>query len=119
RSDQDIHDGTEQFVTCENSMGVIQASRGVLEPISNQLLSEIRIICGVAQATLGKNSKIDWEKYGHHYDNIRNDIARVIPGCEDFNRKVRQPAGYYLPNAARHGIFKTKTDKANFNVAQA
>ncbi len=119
RSDQDIHDGTEQFVTCENSMGVIQASRGVLEPISNQLLSEIRIICGVAQATLGNGSKIDWEQYGHHYDNIRNDIARVIPGCEDFNRRVRQPAGYYLPNAARHGVFETDTGKANFHVAAA
>ena len=119
RSDQDIHDGAEQFVTCENSMGVIQASRGVLEPISNQLLSEIRIICGVAQATLGRESKINWAQYGHHYDNIRNDIARVIPGCEDFNRKVRQPAGYYLPNAARHGEFATKTGKAMFNLAEA
>ena len=59
------------------------------------------------------------QAYGHHYDAIRNDIARVIPGCEDFNRKVRQPAGYYLPNAARHGIFETKTNKANFSLAEA
>ncbi len=119
RSDEDIHDGAEQFVTCENSMGVIQASRGVLEPISNQLLSEIRILCGVARATLGEKSKVNWADYGHHYDNIRNDIARVIPGCADFNRKVRQPAGYYLPNAARHGVFETETGKAMFNVAES
>jgi len=119
RSDEDIHDGTEQFVTCENSMGVVQASRGVLEPISDQLRSEPRIICGVAQATLGAQSKVDWESYEKHYDNIRNDIARVIPSCEDYNRKVRQPAGYYLPNAARHGVFETATGKANFNVAEA
>ncbi|TDB68019.1 FdhF/YdeP family oxidoreductase [Arundinibacter roseus] len=119
RSDRDVVAGEEQFITCENSMGVVQASRGMLKPISEQLLSEPVIICELAKATLGTRSKVDWELYAHHYDNIRNDIARVIPGCEGYNHKVRRPAGFYLPNGAREGKFNTSVGKAVFNRAEA
>ncbi len=119
RSDRDAHEHEEQFISCENSMGVIQASRGVLDPISPELLSEPMIICGMAKATLGARSKVDWDQYMHHYDHIRNDIARVIPGCDNYNHKVRQPGGFYLPNDAREGKFNTPSGKAVFNVAEA
>ena len=33
RSDKDIQQGKEQFVSCENSMGVVQSSKGILNPI--------------------------------------------------------------------------------------
>lgn len=119
RSDLDISDQVEQFVTCENSMGVIQASRGVLKPISDQLLSETRIICEIASKTLEHRTKVDWELYMYHYDHIRDDIARVIPGCENYNHKVRRPGGFYLPNGAREGKFNTSTGRAMFNIAEA
>lgn len=119
RSDRDVSDQVEQFVTCENSMGVVQASRGVLEPVSDQLLSETRIICEIASKTLEKRTKVDWELYMYHYDHIRDDIARIIPGCENYNHKVRRPGGFYLPNGPREGIFTTSTGKALFNVAEA
>lgn len=117
RSDKDIINGEEQFVSCENSMSVVQSSKGVLKPVSNQLLSESVIVCRLAQATLGSRSKINWEKYAQHYDAIREDIERTIPGFENYNVRVRIPGGFYLPNCNREGQFDTESAKAHFNIA--
>ncbi len=120
RSDKDIINGEAQFVTCENSMGVVQMSKGILEPISNDLLNENQIVCRLAKATLGDRTVIDWDKYAQSYDAVRDAIAKVIPGCEDYNKKVRQPAGFYLPNGPREGKFKTERygDKAAFSITE-
>ncbi len=117
RSDKDIVNGKAQFVTCENSMGVIQMSKGVLEPISDNFLSEPVIVCKLAKATLGDKSKVNWDLYMEDYDYIRNDIELVIPGFDEYNKRVRRLGGFYLPNGAREGNFKTLTGKARFNVA--
>jgi len=120
RSDRDIINGVEQIISCENSMGVVQQSKGVLKPISDQLLSETQIVCRLAKATLGDNSKVDWDKYQSNYDTIRDDIEKVISGCEDFNKRIRLPGGFYLPNGPREGKFKTEKygDKAAFSVVK-
>jgi molybdopterin-dependent oxidoreductase alpha subunit len=118
RSDLDIQEEQKQFVTCENSMGVIQMSKGNLPPVSSHLLSEPVIVCRLAQATLGEHSKVNWQHYTRHYDYIRQDIEKVIPGFTNYNNRVRHPGGFYLPNNAREGRFNTTTGKANFNVAQ-
>ncbi|WP_149239916.1 FdhF/YdeP family oxidoreductase [Dyadobacter sp. 32] len=117
RSDKDMINGENQFVTCENSMGVIQSSKGVLKPISETLLSEPVIVCKLAEATLGSRSRVSWNKYANNYDLIREDIERTIPGFKDYNRRVREPAGFYLPNCNREGSFETTSQKAHFNVA--
>lgn len=117
RSDKDILQGEEQFVSCENSMSVIQSSKGVLSPVSNDLLSEPVIVCRLAKATLGNRSTIDWDKYLQHYDHIRDDIERTIPGFEQYNERVRLPGGFYLPNCNREGNFDTASRKAHFNIA--
>jgi molybdopterin-dependent oxidoreductase alpha subunit len=117
RSDEDIINGEKQFVTCENSMGVVQMSKGNLTPVSADLLSEPAIVCRLAQATLGSKSVVNWEKYNQHYDYIREDIEKVIPGFNNYNERVRHPGGFYLPNGAREGRFDTKSGKAHFNVA--
>ncbi len=117
RSDEDIVNGEHQFVSCENSMGVVQSSRGVLPPVSNELLSEPLIVCRMASATLGSRSKVNWKKYMEHYDRIRDDIERSIPGFEKYNERVRIPGGFYLPNCNREGRFDTDARKAHFNVA--
>lgn len=116
RTDIDLKNGEEQFVTVENSMGVVHISRGNLKPISKLMLSEPEIVCRMAMATLGKKSKIDWEKYLWHYDHIRNDIERTIPGFTDYNKRVRADGGFYLPNGAREGLFNTFDGKAQFSV---
>ncbi|WP_207510600.1 FdhF/YdeP family oxidoreductase [Longitalea luteola] len=117
RSDKDLLHGEEQFVSCENSMGVIQLSKGVLPPVSDQLLSEPVIVCRLAKATLGNRSPVNWDKYLQHYDHIRDDIERTIPGFADYNKRVRQPGGFYLPNCNREGSFNTASKKAHFNIA--
>lgn len=118
RTDIDMTGGKEpQFVTCENSMGVVQMSKGVLKPVSDKLLSEPEIVVRLAKATLGSRSKVNWDKYLEHYDNIRDDIERTIPGFEKYNLRVRVPGGFYLPNPPREGNFATPTKKAHFNIA--
>jgi len=116
RSDKDMMNGEDQFVSCENSMGVVQSSRGMLNPISTHLLSEPVIVCRLAKATLGQRSTVDWDKYLNSYDAIRDDIERTIPGFEDYNKRVRLPGGFYLPNAPREGKFTTSSQKAQFSV---
>ncbi len=117
RSDKDIINGVEQFVSCENSMGVVQASKGVLNPISKQLLSEAAIVCRLAKTTLGNRSKVSWDNYEQHYDAIRYDIEGTIKGFEKYNERVRISGGFYLPNCNREGNFDTASAKAHFNIA--
>ncbi|MBS1575893.1 MAG: hypothetical protein JST09_11375, partial [Bacteroidetes bacterium] len=117
RSDRDIINGEEQFVSCENSMGVVQSSKGVLKPVSNDLLSEPVIVCRLAKSVLGTKSKVNWDKYLRNYDFIRDDIERTVPGFEKYNERVRIPGGFYLPNCNRDGSFDTTSKKANFNIA--
>lgn len=97
-------------------MGVISSSRGALEPASSYLLSEPAIVAGVAKATLGAKSPVDWDALGTDYDLIRDHIARVIPGFDNFNDRIRKDI-FYLPNAARDRTFITDTRKANFVVS--
>ena len=120
RSDKDFTGGKEQFVSCENTTGVVQMSKGVLKPISDNLMSETAIVCELAKATLGTKSPIDWDKFKNDYDNIRHDIEKVIPKVFiNYNENVRKPGGFYLPNANRQQQFNTDTQKAKFNVAFA
>ena len=120
RSDKDIVDGEAQFVSCENSMGVVQLSKGILKPVSNDLRSENQIICTIARETLKHRTKVDWDKYGKSYDAVRDLIAQFIPGFEDYNKKVRQPGGLYLPNGPRAGKFSSPEfgDKMPFTISK-
>jgi molybdopterin-dependent oxidoreductase alpha subunit len=116
RTEADVQVSGPQFVTMENSMGIVHSSRGSLPPASEHLLSEPAIVARLARATLGERSAVEWEKLIDDYDLIRDAIASVIPGFDDYNRRVREPGGFYLPNLAREGTFKTSTNRANFTV---
>jgi molybdopterin-dependent oxidoreductase alpha subunit len=120
RSDKDVVNGETQFISCENSMGVVQSSKGILAPVSKELLNETQIICELAKATLAGRTVVNWDKFANSYDTIRNDIGKVVPGFENYNQRVRLPGGFYLPNAAREGTFKTEKfkDKAPFTITQ-
>ncbi|MEV5980252.1 FdhF/YdeP family oxidoreductase [Streptomyces sp. NPDC052114] len=108
----------EQFVTVEDSMGMVHASRGRLEPAGKQLLSEPAIVCRLARRVLGSGSRTPWEEFEQDYATVRDRIARVIPGFEDFNEKVARPGGFALPHAPRdERRFPTATGKANFTAA--
>lgn len=115
RSDQDIVEGKTQFVSVENSMGVVHKSTGKLKPISNELLSEPAIIAGIAEACFPE-SDIPWAKMAKNYDLIRDEIEACIPGFNSYNERVRKDAGFYLPNSAKDGSFKNIGGKAKFST---
>jgi molybdopterin-dependent oxidoreductase alpha subunit len=118
RTETDIQSGGHQFVTTENSMAVVQASRGFLRPASEKLLSEPAIVARLATVTFGVRSNISWQSLVADYDLIRDHIARVVPGFDDYNARVRQPGGFHLPNAASERMFKTPSGRAVFTVHQ-
>jgi len=107
----------DQIISCENSTGVVQASRGKVDPISKHLRAEPTIIAQLAKKVVGeKYSKPDWETLAADYDVVRDLIEATIPGFDKYNERVRNHGGFYLPNAARDGNFKTETGKALFSV---
>ncbi|MBO8198117.1 FdhF/YdeP family oxidoreductase [Streptomyces smyrnaeus] len=118
RTERDTQHGGDQFVTVEDSMGMVHASRGRLEPAGEQLLSEPAIVARLARAVLGEASSTPWARFEGDYGLIRDRIARVVPGFEDFNAKVARPGGFALPHAPRdERRFPTATGKANFTAA--
>ncbi|GGZ92574.1 FdhF/YdeP family oxidoreductase [Algibacter mikhailovii] len=116
RAEKDYQKTGVQTQSVENSMGVVSSTKGVLEPCSNDLISEVAVVCGIANATLRGRSKINWLAYQDDYDLVRNDIAEVVDGFKDYNKKIKNPSGFYLPNGARNRAFKTKTGRANFSI---
>ena len=101
RTERDDTDGREQFVTVEDSMGMVHASRGRLDPASAGLRSEVDIVCTLAERTLGTDQGIDWAAMRADYATIRGHIEAVIPGFDDYERKVIDPDGFALPNGPR------------------
>ena len=118
RSDKDILNNEQQFVTTENSMGVVQMSKGNLDPISTELKSEPTLISELALKLFHHDSSAHWKNYIIHYDFIRNDIARTIPGFENFNQKVRKLGGFYLPNSTRERNINLESGKAPFTISE-
>ncbi|MFD5425666.1 FdhF/YdeP family oxidoreductase [Streptomyces sp. NPDC127084] len=117
RTDKDVQRSGKQFVTVEDSMGMVHASRGNLPPASEHLLSEPAIVARLARAVLGRGSRTPWEGFEQDYAAIRDRIARVVPGFEDFNRRIARPGGFTLPHLPRdERRFPTTTGKANFTA---
>ncbi|MFH6988635.1 FdhF/YdeP family oxidoreductase [Flavobacterium collinsii] len=118
RSDRDIVNSEIQIITTENSMGVVQSSKGILKPVSDNLINETQIVCRMAIATLGSKSVVNWQGYHDNYDAVRDAIEKCIPSFENYNVRARQKGGFYLPNAARDGQFITKEfgDRAPFTL---
>ncbi len=105
--------GVAQIVTVEDSMSMVHGSGGINAPASAHLGSEVAIIAGMAQATLGPQP-VDWLELADDYDLIRNHIARVLPDFYDFNERVRVPRGFHLRNSARELEWNTTKGKATF-----
>jgi molybdopterin-dependent oxidoreductase alpha subunit len=104
------------FVTVENSMGVVHSSTGKLQPASKSLRSEPSIVSGIGEACFG-DTPFSWTKYGSNHDETRNLIESVLPGFTDYNQRVRQKGGFYLPNGPRDGpTWNTPSGKATMHV---
>ena len=113
-ADKSVRAPLEQFVSTESTMLNVQMSKGIFEPASEHLRSEVWIVCRLAAATLGERSSVDWQAFAADYDEIRDAIERVVPGFENYNERIRKPGGFYLPNPPRERIFPTASGKALF-----
>jgi anaerobic selenocysteine-containing dehydrogenase len=116
RTEKDEQASGEQGVTVEDSMSMVHISRGMKPPGSPQLRSECAILAGMAQATL-PGSKTPWQDYADDYDRIRDTMAQVLPGFEDFNRRARHPHGFRIAQPARDRVFQTPSGRAEFSLA--
>ncbi|MCP1436865.1 molybdopterin-dependent oxidoreductase alpha subunit [Erwinia persicina] len=117
RTEIDRQASGEQSVTVEDSMSMVHASRGSLKPASEWLKSEPAIVAGLAKATL-PNTKVNWDRMIGDYSFIRQAIEAVFPAFEDFNRKILQPGGFRLYNAASERKWLTPSGKAQFKIMQ-
>jgi molybdopterin-dependent oxidoreductase alpha subunit len=116
RTDKDHQASGLQGVTVEDSMAMVHMSRGMKEPGSPQLRSECAILAGMAQATL-PDSSTPWQAYVEDYDRIRDTMAQVLDGFEDFNRRARHPHGFRIRQLARERVFLTPSGRAEFSLA--
>jgi molybdopterin-dependent oxidoreductase alpha subunit len=118
RSERDVQAGGEQFLTVEDSMSMVHATQGRLEPGSEHLRSEVAIVCGLGEALFGED--IGWTAMSDEYAVIRRHIAHVIDGFENFEERVLQPGGFMLPRGPHDSrTFDTATGKARFTVNEA
>ncbi|MCU1018238.1 FdhF/YdeP family oxidoreductase [Stenotrophomonas geniculata] len=116
RSERIVTPAGEQFVTIEDAMSNVTASRGVLEPVSTEVLPEVEIVCRMAMAAL-PDSKVDWARCMHDYAPIRDLIAAVYPEIyTGFNERIQQPHGFHLDIPPRRRVWPTPNGKANILV---
>ncbi|BBX61379.1 oxidoreductase alpha (molybdopterin) subunit [Mycobacterium saskatchewanense] len=116
RTEKDHQKRGVQATSVEDSMSMVHLSVGMKKPASPHLLSEPAIIAGIARATL-PDSKTPWESYIEDYDRIRDTMAQVLDGFEDFNRRVRLPLGFRIRQPARELVFLTPSGRAEFSSA--
>lgn len=116
RTERDEQNGVNQSVTVEDSMSMVHASTGKLQPAAPTLLSEVAIVAALARATF-PDSEIDWEGMTNNYDLIRGKIEQVFPDFHDFNQRIQQPGGFRLPNLASERKWNTPDGKAQFLIS--
>lgn len=107
--------GVRQIVTVEDSMSMVHGSGGINQPASKELKSEVSIVAGIAKATVG-SKVVDWDMLADDNDKIRDMMARVLPGFDDYNARVRVPRGFWLRNPATEREWRTPTERANFGT---
>jgi molybdopterin-dependent oxidoreductase alpha subunit len=116
RSERDHQAGGLQGTTVEDAMSMVHLSTGIKAPISDQLLSEPAIIAGFAQAAM-PDSGVPWQAYADDYDRIRDAMAQVLDGFEDFNRRARGPHGFRISQPARERVFLTPSGRVELSIA--
>lgn len=116
RTEKDMQRKGIQSTSVEDSMSMVHLSVGMKKPASPHLLSEPAIIAGIARAAL-PGSPTPWQDYVDDYDRIRDTMAAVLDGFEDFNRRVRLPLGFRIRQPARELVFRTPSGRAEFSAA--
>lgn len=116
RSEKDMSQGKEQYITTENSMGRVRHSKGMLKPAADNLKSEPQIIAQLAYHLFGESHAVPWKALGEDYDLIREYIDKIAKGFKNTNEAAKG-IGYYLPNNVRERDFsKLPNGKAQFTI---
>jgi molybdopterin-dependent oxidoreductase alpha subunit len=115
RTEIDNREGVAQGITVEDSVAKVHISYGINKPASPNLRSETAIVAGLANATLG-DKPVPWLWYAADYARIRDKIAEVVDGFENYNERVSHPGGFHLRVAARERVWNTPSGKAVFMV---
>ncbi|MBP2831538.1 FdhF/YdeP family oxidoreductase [Aquimarina sp. U1-2] len=116
RSEHDHKNNKARYFTVENSMGKVHRSKGILPPVSDNLLSEPEIIGNIATSYFGSEHPVDWTSLSTDYEFMREKMAKVINGFKDVNEKSKNH-GFYLPNNVRELDFSKLPDKkAQFSI---
>jgi molybdopterin-dependent oxidoreductase alpha subunit len=123
RTDRDRRGGRDQRITVEDSMGAVHASRGRLAPPSDDLLSEVAIVTRLSDRLFGGADaagnvpQADWAALEHDYALIRAHIEAVVPGFDDYEKRVAKGGTLNLPNGPRDSrSFATPDGKARFTA---
>jgi molybdopterin-dependent oxidoreductase alpha subunit len=115
RTERDVQAGGEQFVTVEDSMSAVHASRGRLRPASPFLLSEVAIVARLGRALVGES--LPWTEFEADYRAVRERIAAVVPGFADFENRLVRAGGFTLEHGPRDRLsFATPSGKARITV---
>jgi molybdopterin-dependent oxidoreductase alpha subunit len=115
RTERDTQAGGDQFVTVEDSMSMVHASHGRLDPGSPHLRSEVSIVTSLGRALFGED--VGWTDMANDYRVIRRHIEHVVAGFENFEERVAEPGGFVLPRGPHDSrTFNTETGKARFTV---
>jgi anaerobic selenocysteine-containing dehydrogenase len=97
----------------------IHGSIGRRKPASEELMSEVAIVAGLAKATLSPNPKTKWDLWIADYTRIRDEIAETYSEeFHDFNARMWEPGGFYRGNKARERIWQTKSGGAEFTTPE-
>ena len=106
-----------QKITVEDTFSMVHASTGMNDPVSPLCLSEIDIVARMAEATLG-SERVDWLALRDDYGLLRDLIAETIAGFDDFNRRIEEPCGFHLENAAAKLRWNTRSGLAEFRPSR-
>ena len=115
RIEVDIQSETPQAVSVEDSTSCIHGSLGKATPASDQLMSEVAIICGLAAATTNARPQLTWEAWRADYGLVRSAIEATYPELfSNFNDRMFTPGGFHKGVKARERVWLTASGKAEF-----
>ncbi len=104
-----------QVLSMEDTSACVHGSRGLREPASPHLISEIRLLCELASQVLDPNPNVRWDEYATHYAEIRKEIGKTLPATFwDFETRMWEPGGLKRDLPAKRREWHTDSGRAGF-----
>ncbi|ACB25719.1 FdhF/YdeP family oxidoreductase [Methylobacterium radiotolerans] len=105
----------QQVLSMEDTSACVHGNRGLRRPASPHLISEIRLICELAQRVLDPNPRVRWAAYSEDFAEIRREIGETLPDSFwDYERRMWEPGGFQRDLPANRREWRTESGRANF-----